>query len=49
LPGTTTENQQAEAALFTVIDTPGADAVGSVGEQEKNLALSAAVEVRRAK
>jgi small GTP-binding protein len=44
LPGTTTENQQADAALFTVIDTPGADAVGSVGEQEKNLALSAAVE-----
>ena len=42
LPGTTTENQQADAALFTVVDTPGADAVGRVGEQEKNLALSAA-------
>ena len=42
LPGTTTENQQADAALFTVIDTPGADAVGSVGEREKSLALSAA-------
>ncbi len=42
LPGTTTENQQADAALFTVVDTPGADAVGSAGEQEKNLALSAA-------
>ncbi len=42
LPGTTTENQQADAALFTVVDTPGADAVGSVGEQEKDLALSAA-------
>jgi small GTP-binding protein len=42
LPGTTTENQQADAALFTVVDTPGADAVGSVGEQEKNQALSAA-------
>jgi GTP-binding protein Era len=42
LPGTTTENQQADAALFTVVDTPGADAVGSVGEQEKSLALSAA-------
>lgn len=42
LPGTTTENQHADAALFTVVDTPGADAVGSVGEQEKNLALSAA-------
>lgn len=44
LPGTTTENQQANAALFTVVDTPGADAVGSVGEQEKNLALLAAEE-----
>src|SRR5512134_141847 len=42
LPGTTKENQQADAALFTVVDTPGADAVGNVGEQEKNLALSAA-------
>jgi small GTP-binding protein len=42
LPGTTTENQQADAALFTVVDTPGADAVGSVGEHEKDLALSAA-------
>ncbi len=41
LPGTTTENQQADAALFTVVDTPGADAVGRLGEQEKNLALSA--------
>jgi GTPase len=44
LPGTTTENQQADAALFTVVDTPGADAVGSAGEHEKDLALSAATE-----
>jgi len=44
LPGTTTENQQADAALFTVVDTPGADAVGSVGEQEKDLALLASGE-----
>ena len=44
LPGTTTENQQADAALFTVVDTPGADAVGSLGEQEKGLALSASIE-----
>ncbi|MGB7873728.1 MAG: GTPase [Anaerolineales bacterium] len=44
LPGTTTENQQADAALFTVVDTPGADAVGHDGEQEKDLALSAAAE-----
>jgi GTPase len=42
LPGTTTVNQQADAALFTVVDTPGADAVGRVGESEKDLALSAA-------
>ncbi len=42
LPGTTKESQQADAGLFTVVDTPGADAVGSVGEQEKRLALSAA-------
>ena len=42
LPGTTKENQQADAALFTVVDTPGADAVGIVGEQEKGMALSAA-------
>jgi GTPase len=44
LPGTTTVNQQADAALFTVVDTPGADAVGSMGEREKDLALSAAGE-----
>jgi GTPase len=44
LPGTTTENQQADAALFTVVDTPGADAVGSVGGKEKDLAFSASAE-----
>ena len=44
LPGTTTENQQADAALFTVVDTPGADAVGDSGEREKDLALSASAE-----
>ena len=44
LPGTTKENQQADAALFTVVDTPGADAVGSSGEREKDLALSASAE-----
>ena len=44
LPGTTKENQQADAALFTVVDTPGADAVGSVGEHEKDLALAASAE-----
>jgi GTP-binding protein Era len=44
LPGTTTKNQQADAALFTVIDTPGADAVGIAGEQERDLALSASAD-----
>ena len=44
LPGTTTENQQADAALFTVVDTPGADAVGRAGEQQKDLAFSAAAD-----
>jgi small GTP-binding protein len=44
LPGTTTVNQQADAALFSVVDTPGADAIGRVGENEKDLALSAAGE-----
>ena len=29
LPGTTRDTQQADAGLFTVIDTPGTDAVGS--------------------
>jgi small GTP-binding protein len=41
LPGTTRENQQADAALFTVVDTPGADAVGSAGQHEKAQALLA--------
>lgn len=44
LPGTTTENQQADAALFTVVDTPGVDAVGSVGQHERDLALAASEE-----
>ncbi len=44
LPGTTMENQQADAALFTVVDTPGADAVGRLGEREKDLARSASEE-----
>ena len=42
LPGTTRVNQQADAGLFSVIDTPGADAVGEVGEKEKFEALDAA-------
>jgi len=42
LPGTTKENRQADAGLFTVVDTPGTDAVGSLGEHEHALALQAA-------
>lgn len=42
VPGTTRVNQQADAGLFSVIDTPGADAVGEVGEGEKAEALRAA-------
>lgn len=42
VPGTTRANQSADAGLFGVIDTPGADAVGAVGEAEKAAALDAA-------
>ena len=42
IPGTTRTNQEANAGLFSVVDTPGADAVGPVGETERQAALSAA-------
>ncbi len=42
IPGTTRVNQQADAGLFAVVDTPGADAIGEVGEREKAIAFSAA-------
>ncbi|GAP15593.1 small GTP-binding protein [Longilinea arvoryzae] len=42
LPGTTRENQETDAGLFALVDTPGADAVGEVGERERKLALEAA-------
>lgn len=42
VPGTTRQAQSADAGLFKVIDTPGADAVGAVGELEKERALEAA-------
>lgn len=44
VPGTTRDNQAASAGPFTIVDTPGADAVGPVGERERGLALSAATE-----
>lgn len=42
LPGTTRANQSADTGLFSVVDTPGADAVGEVGERERQEALNAA-------
>lgn len=42
VPGTTRYSQEADAGIFTVIDTPGADAPGVVGEDEKERALQAA-------
>ena len=42
VPGTTRENQKSDTGLFTVIDTPGADAVGAVGEREREIAFDAA-------
>jgi small GTP-binding protein len=42
LPGTTRNNQTADAGLFSIIDTPGADAIGEIGEYERDQALSAA-------
>lgn len=42
VPGTTRQPQRADAGLFTVIDTPGADAAGAVGIDEKEKALEAA-------
>jgi small GTP-binding protein len=42
VPGTTRANKAAETGLFVIVDTPGADAVGEVGENERALALDAA-------
>ncbi|MCX6029024.1 MAG: 50S ribosome-binding GTPase [Chloroflexi bacterium] len=42
VPGTTRRAQQADAGLFTVVDTPGADAAGAVGDRERQLAFGAA-------
>lgn len=42
LPGTTRMNQEADAGFFSIVDTPGADAVGDVGELEKQHALNGA-------
>jgi small GTP-binding protein len=42
VPGTTRVSQEADAGIFAVIDTPGADAIGAVGKAEKERALLAA-------
>lgn len=42
VPGTTRVIQEAEAGLFTVVDTPGADAIGPIGAVERQRALDAA-------
>jgi len=42
IPGTTRVNKETDAGIFTMIDTPGADAVGAVGETEREHALAAA-------
>ncbi len=44
VPGTTRVSQAADAGLFAVVDTPGADAVGTVGEAEKQRAFATARE-----
>jgi GTP-binding protein Era len=44
VPGTTREPRTAQAGLFLVVDTPGADAVGAVGDVERQKALAAAGE-----
>jgi small GTP-binding protein len=42
VPGTTRQNQEADSGLFALVDTPGADAVGEVGERERRIAFDAA-------
>lgn len=44
VPGTTRRTQRADAGLFEVLDTPGADAPGAVGSAERQRALQAARE-----
>jgi small GTP-binding protein len=43
-PGATRENRESDGNLFTLVDTPGADAVGQVGEREQEIAFEAARE-----
>lgn len=42
LPGTTRQAQAGDAGLFAIVDTPGADLSGPVGDEERLRALAAA-------
>ena len=42
VPGTTRDIQAADAGVFTMIDTPGTDATGELGLEERDKALRAA-------
>jgi small GTP-binding protein len=42
VPGTTRANQEGDAGLFSVVDTPGADAYGPTGRAERQTAFGAA-------
>lgn len=44
VPGTTRDSQESDVGLFLIVDTPGADAAGSVGIVEKEKALAVAAE-----
>jgi len=43
VPGTTRQAREADAGLFSVVDTPGADALGEVGEREREIAFASAI------
>jgi GTP-binding protein Era len=42
VPGTTRVTQSADAGVFSIVDTPGTDAVGDLGDEERRKALAAA-------
>ncbi|MCD4828465.1 MAG: 50S ribosome-binding GTPase [Candidatus Cloacimonetes bacterium] len=42
LPGVTREMSESDASVFVLADTPGADAVGDLGEREKAIAFDTA-------
>ncbi len=42
VPGTTKVNQTADAGIFSIVDTPGVDAVGAQGAVERQHAMTAA-------